>query len=131
MKNANRARLMRPRVPAGFAADSLAGVCVGFLAGSTMLLQGNFVKVFIKIKVLKLPEVKSMCTYGVTLPGEHLQVAMVVAEVVSPHLATRASVLGQSSAGLLRHPSTSHHPSTSSADFATVTSVSLQRKSYQ
>ena len=40
-----------------------------------MLLQGNFVKVFVKIKVLKLPEVKCMCTYGVTLPGEHLQVA--------------------------------------------------------
>ena len=49
---------MRPRVPAGFAADSLAGVCVGFLAGSTMLLQGNFVNVFIKIKVLKSLKVR-------------------------------------------------------------------------
>ena len=58
MENTNRARLMRPRVAAGFAADSLAGACVGFLAGSTMLLQGNFVKVFIKIKVLKSPRVK-------------------------------------------------------------------------
>ena len=75
MKNTNRARLMRPRVAAGFAVGSLAGACVGFLAGSTMLLQENFVKVFIKIKVLKLPEVKCSCTYCVTLPGEHLQVA--------------------------------------------------------
>ena len=40
-----------------------------------MLLQGNFVKVFVKTKVLKLSGVKCMCTYGVTLPGEHLQVA--------------------------------------------------------
>ena len=49
---------MTPRDPAGFAVDSLAGACVGFLAGSTMLLQGNFVKVFIKIKVLKSLKVK-------------------------------------------------------------------------
>ena len=73
--NTNRACLMTPRVVAGFAAGFVSGACVGFLAGSTMLLQGNFVKVFIKIKVLKLPEVKCTCTYGVTLPGEHLQVA--------------------------------------------------------
>ena len=73
--NTNRACLMTPHVAAGFAAGFVSGACVGFLAGSTMLLQGNFVKVFIKIKVLKLPEVKCICTYGVTLPGEHLQVA--------------------------------------------------------
>ena len=73
--NTNHACLMTPRVAAGFAAGFISGACVGFLAGSTMLLQGNFVKVFIKIKVLKLPEVKCICTYGVPLPGEHLQVA--------------------------------------------------------
>ena len=56
--NTNRARLMTPSDPAGFVVDSLAGACVGFLAGSTMLLQGNFVKVFIKIKVLKSLKVK-------------------------------------------------------------------------
>ena len=72
--NTNRARLMTLCVAAGFAAGFIDGACVGFLAGSIMLLQGNFVKVFVKIKVLKLPEVKCMCTYGVTLPGEHLQV---------------------------------------------------------
>ena len=75
MENTNRARLMRPRVAAGFAAGSVGGACAGFLAGSTMFLKGNFVKVFVKIKVLKLPEVKCMCPYGVTLPGKHLQVA--------------------------------------------------------
>ena len=75
MENTNRVRLIRPRVAASFAAGSVGRACAGFLTGSTMLLQGNFVKVFIKIKVLKLPEVKCICTYGVTLPGEHLQVA--------------------------------------------------------
>ena len=75
MENTNRVRLIRPCVAAGFAAGSVGRACASFLAGSTMLLQGNFVKVFIKIKVLKLPEVKCICTYGVTLPGEHLQVA--------------------------------------------------------
>ena len=74
MKNTNHARLMTPRVVADFAAGCVGGACVGFLAGSIMLLQGNFVKVFVKIKVLKLPEMKCMCAYGVILPGEHLQV---------------------------------------------------------
>ena len=58
MENTSRARLVRPRVAVGFAAGSVGGACVGFLAGSTMLLQRNFVKVFIKIKVLKSPRVK-------------------------------------------------------------------------
>ena len=40
-----------------------------------MFLQGNIVKVFLKIKVLKSQEVKCRCTYGVTLPTEYLQVA--------------------------------------------------------
>ena len=65
-----------------------------------MLLQGNFVKVFVKIKVLKLPEVRCMCTYGVTLPGEHLQVAWWWQRWCSPHSAQ--CFTGQSLAGLLR-----------------------------
>ena len=40
-----------------------------------MFLQGNSVKVFIKIQVLKSQGVKCRCTYGVILPGEYLQVA--------------------------------------------------------
>ena len=75
MENTNRACLMRPRVAAGFAAGSVGRACAGFLAGSTMFLQGNIVKMFVKIKVLKSSEVKCMCTYGVILPGKHLQVA--------------------------------------------------------
>ena len=39
-----------------------------------MFLQGNSVKVFIKIQVLKSQGVKCRCTYGVILPGEYLQV---------------------------------------------------------
>ena len=73
--NTNRARLMTPRDPTGFAIDSLAGACVAFLAGSTMLLQGNFVKVVIKIKVLQSPGMKCQCTYGVIIPRQYLQVA--------------------------------------------------------
>ena len=53
MENTNRAHLMRPRVAAGFTAGSVGGACVGFLAGSTMFLQGNVVKVFVQMKVLK------------------------------------------------------------------------------
>ena len=75
MKNTNRACLMTPRVAAGFAAGFVGGACVGFLAGSIMFLQGKIVKVFVKIKVLKSPEVKCQCTYGVTIPREYLQVA--------------------------------------------------------
>ena len=75
MKNANRARLMRPHVPVGFATDSLTGVCAGFLAGSIMFLQGSFVKMFVKIKVLQSPGMKCQCTYGVTIPRQYLQVA--------------------------------------------------------
>ena len=40
-----------------------------------MFLQGNSVKVFIKIQVLKSQGAKCRCTYGVTLPREYLQVA--------------------------------------------------------
>ena len=40
-----------------------------------MFLQGNSVKVFIKIQVLKSQGVKCRCTYGVTPPREYLQVA--------------------------------------------------------
>ena len=99
MKNTNHARLMTPRVVAGFAAGCIGGACVGFLAGSIMFLQGNFVKVFMKIKVLKSPEVKCMCTYGVILPGRTLTGCVVVAEVVTPHPVRH--FVGQSSAGLL------------------------------
>ena len=73
-KNTNRARLPRLHVVAGFAAGFIGGACTGFLAGSIMFLQGNNVKVFVKIKVLKSQEVKCRCTYGVTLPREYLQV---------------------------------------------------------
>ena len=58
MKNTNRACLMTPRVVAGFTAGCISLACVGFLAGSIMFLQGNIVKVFVKIKVLKSPGVK-------------------------------------------------------------------------
>ena len=40
-----------------------------------MFLQGNSVKVFVKIQVLKSQGAKCRCTYGVILPGEYLQVA--------------------------------------------------------
>ena len=43
--------------------------------GSIMFLQGNSVKVFIKIQVLKSQGAKCRCMYGVTLPEEYLQVA--------------------------------------------------------
>ena len=75
MENTNRARLIRPCVVAGFAAGFVGGACTGFLAGSIMFLQGNIVKVFVKIKVLKSQGVKCKCTYGVTIPREYLQVA--------------------------------------------------------
>ena len=75
MENTNRARLIRPCVVAGFAVGFIGGACTGFLAGSIMFLQGNIVKVFVKIKVLKSQGVKCKCTYGVTIPREYLQVA--------------------------------------------------------
>ena len=58
-----------------FATGSLAGACAGFLAGSIMFLQGSFVKMFVKIKVLQSPGMKCQCTYGVTIPRQYLQVA--------------------------------------------------------
>ena len=73
--NTNRACLPRLRVVAGFAAGFIGGACTGFRAGSIMFLQGNNVKVFVKIKVLKSQGVKCRCTYGVTLPRGYLQVA--------------------------------------------------------
>ena len=73
--NTNRARLPRLHVVAGFAAGCVGGACTGFRVGSIMFLQGNNVKVFVKIKVLKSQGVKCKCTYGVTLPREHLQIA--------------------------------------------------------
>ena len=75
MENTNRARLMRPCVAAGFAAGSVGGACAGFLAGSTMFLQGNIVKMFVKVKELKSQGVKCRCTYGVTPPRGYSQVA--------------------------------------------------------
>ena len=75
MENTNCARLMRPRVAAGFAAGSVGGACAGFLAGSTMFLQGNIVKMFVKVKELKSQGVKCRCTYGVTPPRGYSQVA--------------------------------------------------------
>ena len=75
MENTNRARLIRSRVVAGFPAGFVGGACTGFLAGLIMFLQGNIVKVFVKIKVLKSQGVKCKCTYGVTIPREYLQVA--------------------------------------------------------
>ena len=71
----NRAHFPRLCVAAGFATGFVGGACIGFRAGSIMFLQGNNVKVFMKIKVLKSQGVKCMCTYGVTLPREYLQVA--------------------------------------------------------
>ena len=58
MKNTNRACLIRPRVVAGFAVGFVGGACTGFLAGSIIFLQGNIVKVFVKIKVLKITRSK-------------------------------------------------------------------------
>ena len=75
MENTNRARLIRLRVVASFAVGFIGGACTGFLAGSIMFLQGNIVKVFVKIKVLKSQGVKCNCTYPVTIPREYLQVA--------------------------------------------------------
>ena len=73
--NTNHAHLPRLHVVAGFAAGFIGGTCTGFRAGSIMFLQGNIVKVFVDIKVLKVQEMKCKCTYGVTLPREYLQVA--------------------------------------------------------
>ena len=75
MENTNRVHLIRPRVAAGFAAGSVGRACAGFLAGSIMFLQGSFVKMFVKIKVLQSPGMKCQCTYGVTIPRQYLQVA--------------------------------------------------------
>ena len=75
MESTNRARLMKPCVAAGFTAGSVGGACVGFMAGSTMFLQGNVVKVFMQMKVLKQQGVRCRCTYGVTLPRGYLQLA--------------------------------------------------------
>ena len=75
MENTNRVRLIRLRVVASFAAGFVGGACTGFLAGSIMFLQGNIVKVFVKIKVLKSQGAKCRCTYGATIPREYLQVA--------------------------------------------------------
>ena len=72
--NTNHARLPRLHVVASFAAGFIGGACTGFRAGSIMFLQGNIMKVFVKIKVLKSQEVKCRCTYGVTLPRGYLQV---------------------------------------------------------
>ena len=70
----NRACFPRLCVVAGFATGLVGGACTGFRAGSIMFLQGNNVKVFVKIKVLKSQGVKCRCTYGVTLPRGYLQV---------------------------------------------------------
>ena len=71
----NRAGFPRLCVAAGFATGFAGGACTGFRVGSIMFLQGNNVKVFVKIKVLKSQGVKCRCTYGVTLPRRYLQVA--------------------------------------------------------
>ena len=71
----NCARFPRLCVMAGFAVGFAGGACIGFRAGSIMFLQGNNVKVFVKIKVSKSQGVKCRCTYGVTLPRGYLQVA--------------------------------------------------------
>ena len=70
----NRACFPRLCVAAGFATAFAGGACIGFQVGSIMFLQGNNVKVFVKIKVLKSQGVKCRCTYGVTLPRGYLQV---------------------------------------------------------
>ena len=72
--NTNRACFGRLCVLAGFTTGFVGGACTGLRAGSIMFLQGNSVKVFIKIQVLKSQEAKCRCTYGVILPGEYLQV---------------------------------------------------------
>ena len=68
MVNTNHARLMTPRVAAGFAVGSVGRACADFLAGSIMFLQGSFVKMFVKIKVLQSLGMKCQCNYGVTIP---------------------------------------------------------------
>ena len=73
--NTNHARLMTPHVAAGFAVGSVGRACAGFLAGSIMFLQGSFVKMFVKIKVLQSLGMKCQCNYGVTIPRQYLQVA--------------------------------------------------------
>ena len=64
-----------PCVLAGFTTGFACGASTGLRAGSIIFLQGNSVKVFIKIQVLKSQGAKCRCTYGVTLPGEYLQIA--------------------------------------------------------
>ena len=62
-------------VLAGFTTGFACWASTGLRAGSIMFLQGNSVKIFIKIQVLKSQGAKCRCTYGVILPGEYLQVA--------------------------------------------------------
>ena len=100
MKNTNRAHLITPRVVAGFAAGCIGGACVGFLAGSIMLLQGNFVKVFVKIKSVKITRNEMHVYLWCHTTWRTLTGCVVVAEVVTPHPVRR--FVGQSSAGLLR-----------------------------
>ena len=71
----NHARFGMPRVLAGFTTGFACGASTGLRAGSIIFLQGNSVKVFIKIQVLKSQGAKCKCTYGVILPREYLQVA--------------------------------------------------------
>ena len=102
MKNTNHARLMRPRVIVGFATGFIGGACAGFLAGSIMFLQGNIVKVFVKISV-KITrsemQVYLWChhTYGILTSCE------VVVEVVSLYPALAEQFLA-------RHHRTHLHP---------------------
>ena len=118
--NTNRARLPRLRVVASFAAGFIGGACTGFQVGSIMFLQGNIMKVFVKIKVLKSQEVKCRCTYGVTLPRGYLQVAGWW-ERCCLHIRVGGAVFGQAPP----------HPLASTTDFTAITSVSLQRKPYK
>ena len=83
--------------------------------------------------MLKSQGANSKCIYGVTLPGEYLQVARRWQRRCLCIWCYTWSSLGTSSPQPLMSPADFASPTdfASFADFATVTSVSLQRKPYQ
>ena len=115
----NRARFPRLCVAAGFATGFAGGACTGFQAGSIMFLQGNNVKVFVKMKVLKSQGVKCRCTYVLYL-GDTYKLRGGGRGGVSVS-GVRGAVFGWAPP----------HPLVSTTNFTVVTSVSLQRKPYK
>ena len=99
MKNTNCAHLMTLHVVASFVAGCVGGACVGFLAGSTMLLQGNFVKSVCENKSVKITRNEMHVCLWCHTTWRTLTGYVVVAEVATPHPVRR--FMGQSSAGLL------------------------------